>query len=246
MASERLQRRTERLLDQIDAAEASGDWQQVHDLAQDVLDLDEDNPEASAYLRASERRLGAPSQAGTATDPAVPEPTPTPTAPPLPTSFASGRYQVKRLLGEGGKKKVYLAHDTTLDRDVAFALIKTDGLDDAGRTRISREAQTMGRLGDHPHIVQVFDLGDENGQPFMVLPLMEGGDVEGLIEKADNHRIPLEQVLEIAQAVCRGLEFAHSRGIVHRDLKPGNILFGGDGVAKIGTLGWLWQPTAPV
>ena len=68
MASERLQRRTERLLDQIDAAEASGDWQQVHDLAQDVLDLDEDNSEARAYLRASERRLGAPSQSGAGTE----------------------------------------------------------------------------------------------------------------------------------------------------------------------------------
>jgi serine/threonine protein kinase len=67
-----------------------------------------------------------------------------------PTAFADGRYQVKDLLGEGGKKKVYLAHDTTLDRDVAFALIKMEGLDDVGRARITREAQSMGRLGTHP------------------------------------------------------------------------------------------------
>jgi serine/threonine protein kinase len=66
-------------------------------------------------------------------------------SPTTPDAFVSGRYQVKRFLGEGGKKKVYLAHDTLLDRDVAFALIKTEGLDDAARERISREAQAMGR-----------------------------------------------------------------------------------------------------
>src|SRR4030042_5711404 len=70
------------------------------------------------------------------------------TAPPspAPTSFAGGRYQVKKFLGEGGKKKVYLVHDTLLDRDVAFALIKTEKLDDATRTRVTREARAMGRL----------------------------------------------------------------------------------------------------
>ncbi len=78
-----------------------------------------------------------------------------------PTSFANGRYEVKRFLGEGGKKKVYLAHDKLLDRDVAFALIKTEGLDEVSRTRITREAQAMGRLGSHPHIVTVFDLGEQ-------------------------------------------------------------------------------------
>src|SRR3990172_1136673 len=101
---------------------------------------------------------------------------------PVPTSFANGRYVVKKFLGEGGKKKVYLAHDTTLDRDVAFALIKTEKLDEAGRTRIKREAQAMGKL-DHPNIVSILDFGDHEGQPFMVLPLLTGGDVELMIEK---------------------------------------------------------------
>lgn len=97
-----------------------------------------------------------------------------------PTSFAEGRYQVKRFLGEGGKKKVYLALETTLDREVAFALIKTDGLDETSRIRIQREAQAMGRLGSHPHIVTVFDLGGEQDQPYMVTELMGGGTgVEG-------------------------------------------------------------------
>ena len=154
-----------------------------------------------------------------------------------PASFADGRYQVQRFLGEGGKKRVYLAHDELLDRDVAFALIKTEGLDDASRQRISREAQAMGRLGSHPHIVTVFDLGDHEGQTYMVTELMSGGDVERVIDRAADHRLPLEQAIAIASETCRGLEFAHSKGIVHRDLKPGNVWLTADGVAKIGDFG---------
>ncbi|HEY41971.1 MAG TPA: protein kinase [Dehalococcoidia bacterium] len=167
----------------------------------------------------------------------VPEPTPEALPSPEPTSFAGGRYHVKKLLGEGGKKKVYLAHDNTLDRDVAFALIKTEKLDEEARTRITREAQAMGRLGDHPNIVTVYDFGDHEGQPYIVLPLMSGGDVEGLIEKASEHRLPLEQAIGITKSVCQGLEFAHAKGIIHRDLKPGNVWLSTDGTAKIGDFG---------
>ena len=141
------------------------------------------------------------------------------------------------MLGEGGKKKVYLAHDTLLDREVAFALIKTEGLDESGRSRISREAQAMGRLGSHPHIVTVFDLGQEQAQPYMVTELMGGGDVEGLIDQAQDHRLSLDQAIDVAKQVCQALEFAHSRGIVHRDLKPGNVWLTSDGTAKIGDFG---------
>jgi len=161
---------------------------------------------------------------------------PTPPSP-EPTSFAGGRYQVKKFLGEGGKKKVYLAHDTVLDRDVAFALIKTEKLDEATRTRITREAQAMGRLGDHPNIVGIYDMGEHNGQPYVVLPLLPGGDVEGLIEKAPEHRLSIEQAVTIAKSVCRGLEYAHGKGIIHRDIKPGNVWLSSDGTAKIGDFG---------
>jgi tetratricopeptide (TPR) repeat protein len=164
-------------------------------------------------------------------------PAPTKLTSPEPTSFVGGRYQVKKFLGEGGKKKVYLAHDTVLDRDVAFALIKTEKLDDEARTRIKREAQAMGRLGDHPNIVTVFDLGEHEGQPYMVLPLLPGGDVEGLIEKAPEHRLPIEQTIAIAKSVCLGLEYAHSKRIVHRDLKPGNVWLSADGTVKVGDFG---------
>jgi tetratricopeptide (TPR) repeat protein/ribosomal protein L40E len=154
-----------------------------------------------------------------------------------PTSFANGRYQVKRFLGEGGKKKVYLAHDTLLDRDVAFALIKTEKLDEVARTRIKREARAMGRLGDHPNIVTVYDFGDHEGQPYMVLPLLPGGDVEGLIKKAPDHKLILDKAIDITKSVCKGLEFAHAKGIIHRDLKPGNVWLSADGTAKIGDFG---------
>jgi hypothetical protein len=86
-----------------------------------------------------------------------------PPAAPMPAAFAGGRYVVRAFLGEGAKKRVYLAHDGKLDRDVAFALIKTDGLDADGLVRVRREAQAMGRLGDHAHIVTIFDTGDEAG-----------------------------------------------------------------------------------
>lgn len=142
------------------------------------------------------------------------------------------------MLGEGGKKRVYLAHDTRLDREVAFALLKTDGLDQEGRARITREAQAMGRLGDHPHIVSVYDIGEEgDGQPYIVSQFMGGGDVEGLLAQTEDSRPPLEVALRITAQVCAGLDAAHARGIVHRDLKPGNIWLTEDGTAKIGDFG---------
>ena len=75
----------------------------------------------------------------------------------------------------------------------------------------------MGRLGDHPNIVTIHDMGEHEGKPYIVLPPMPGGDVEGLIKKAPEHRLPLDKAIEIARSVCRGLEFTHSKGIIHRD-----------------------------
>ena len=163
----------------------------------------------------------------------------TPPAPPSPepTSFVSGRYHVKRFLGEGGMKKVYLAHDTLLDRDVAFGLIKIEKLDDQARTRFTREAQAMARLSSHQNILTIHDLGEHDGQPYMVMEFMAGGKVEALIEEAPEHRLPLEQVIGITKSVCLGLEFAHSEGIVHRDLKPGNVFLTAEGMAKIADFG---------
>jgi hypothetical protein len=158
MASERVQRRIDRLLDQVEEAIDQLDWETVLARSQAVLALDPDNADAVNFLASAERALG--SAASTANRDSKPASRSVSAFSQL-TSFADGRYQVKRILGEGGKKKVYLAHDATLDRDVAFALIKTEGMDSTSRTRIQREAQAMGRLGAHPHIVTVFDLGEE-------------------------------------------------------------------------------------
>jgi len=147
MASERLQRQIDRLLDEGEEAISRFDWAALLQRAQAVLAMDPENTDALAFRATAERALNTaaavhPGQQSTS------KPLITPTASPGdPTSFANGRYQVKRVLGEGGKKKVYLAHDTLLDREVAFALIKIEGLDEAGRSRIQREAQAMGRLG---------------------------------------------------------------------------------------------------
>ena len=243
MASERLQRQIDRLLDEAEQAIAQRNWATVQERAQDVVAIDPENQEGRSFLAAAMRALESPlplpasppRSASSETSPAL--------TPLSPASFANGRYQVKEFLGEGGKKRVYLAQDTTLDREVAFALIKTEGLDGISRTRVQREAQAMGRLGSHQHIVTVFDLGEEPGNgdfeasPYMVTELMGGGDVEDLIEEAGGHQLPLEQAVKIAQETCRGLDFAHGRGIVHRDLKPGNVWLTSDGVAKIGDFG---------
>jgi serine/threonine protein kinase len=237
MVSDRRRLGIERLLDEAEDAVTRYDWQAVREAAQAVLAFDPENSDALDLLTGAERALSV-----SAPTPASPNPTSVSSSATSPTSdqprsFANGRYQVKQFLGEGGKKRVYQAHDSALDRDVAIAVIKAEGLDDVARTRITREAQAMGRLGDHHNILQIHDLGEDNGQTYLILPLMTGGSVEALIQNAPDDRLELEQVLDIAKGVCRGLEFAHSRGIVHRDLKPGNVWLADDGTAKIGAFG---------
>ncbi len=178
MATERIQRRIDRLLDQVEEAADQEDWEAVRRLSRQVLVLDSDNADARTFSNAAEQSLGdshAESVATGRTRLATPDLPAAPTE--QPTSFANGRYQVKEFLGEGGKKRVYRAHDSVLDRDVALAVIKTEGLDPTSRVRITREAQAMGRLGDHPHVLSIHDLGDDGGQPYLVLPLMPVGDV---------------------------------------------------------------------
>ena len=163
-------------------------------------------------------------------------PTPRPStpapSPALPSSFAGGRYQVKGFLGEGSRKRVYLVNDTRLDRDVAFSVIKTEGLDADGLVRVRREAQAMGRLGDHPHIVTVYDTGEDDGQTFIVSQYMPGGSIDDLLARTDSHRLAIDEAMRFGEQVCRALEHAHSRGIVHRDLKPGNVWLTADPLAS--------------
>ncbi len=154
IASERTQRQIDRLLHEAEEAITKEEWSTVVSRARAVLRLDPQNSDALSYLAAADRELGILA------------------AEPLrssgslvvqPTAFANGRYDVKKFLGEGGKKKVYLGHDTLLDCEVAFASIKTDGLDEISRTRIQREAQAIAGL--HLHIVTGFDLGQHRASP---------------------------------------------------------------------------------
>lgn len=155
----------------------------------------------------------------------------------LPVSVSGGRYRVERLIGEGARKRVYAATDTRLGREVALAVVKTDGLDGAGRERIAREARAMAKLGDHPHIVTVFDVGDEDDRPFIVSQLMPGGSVAELLERAPDHRVAIEEALQIALEVARALDHAHTHGVVHRDLKPANVWRAADGTVLLGDFG---------
>ena len=178
MPSERMQRQIDGLLDEAEAAVRALDWQTVRDRTEAVLRLDPDNQDASSLLEAA-RRDGPSEPSGTKSDQAPPAP-----AVPLPASFAAGRYAVRRFLGEGGRKRVYLAHDERLKRDVAIAVIKTDGLDAQGLSRIQREAEAMAKLGDHANIVTIFDVGDDGdpgrSQPYIVSQYMSGGAVDTL------------------------------------------------------------------
>ena len=232
MPSERVQRQIDRLLDDAEVAVNASAWPAVAEEARAVLAIDEANEDAVAFLKMAEAN-------GVSGGPALQEPSPPPVAPApsLPASFASGRYAVRRFLGEGGRKRVYLAHDSRLDREVAFCVIRAEGLDPTGRQRVLREAQSVARLGQHPNLVTVHDIGEDNGNPYIVQEYMGGGDVSGLIGQAEEHRLPVERTLAIAKDVCRGLSFIHAGGMVHRDLKPANVFLSTDGAARIGDFG---------
>jgi predicted ATPase len=161
---------------------------------------------------------------------------------PLATSFDAGRYEVVRLLGEGGQKQVYLARDARLGREIVIALLRTEHLGPHSIARLHREAQAMAQLGDHPNVVTVYDLGEELGRPYIVSQYIDGGSVADLLSATPKHRLPLQQALRIAEQICRALDYAHTRGIVHRDLKPGNVWLTKEGIAKLGDFGLALDP----
>lgn len=191
------------------------------------------------FLPKSERRASGPS----AVD-AQDRPHSTMAAPAVaPQSFASGRYVVQRLLGEGGQKTVFLARDTQLDRDVAVALLKPEGIDDAGLARLTREARALARLEAQPHIVAIYDIGEHpstsSGQasrPYTVCEYLAGGSLEEELARAGGP-LPVERAVAIARDVCRALIVAHGSDIIHRDIKPSNIWLTAKGSAKLGDFG---------
>src|SRR5688500_10989277 len=151
-----------------------------------------------------------------------------------------GRYDVVRELGRGGQKIVYLVHDAVLDRQCALSLIE-EALGPEGVARLRHEAQSLARMGTHPNIVTVHDMGEQDGRPYVVSEYVTGGDLGAEIERAAGP-LPIERVLRIAQEILRALAFIHERGIVHRDLKPSNVWIAGDDSMKLGDFGLALAP----
>src|SRR4051812_23118667 len=171
-----------------------------------------------------------------AAEPAAPEGTAAETLPVDVPNEIAGRYRVLRFLGQGGRKRVYLADDTANDTEVALALFDTEGVAAGIQARARREAEAMRKLGDNQYVVTVLDTGEDDGNPFIVSRYMPGGDVDGLLAAAGG-RLEVPRAVEVATDVTHALEHAHSCGVVHRDLKPANVWIDEDGHARLGDFG---------
>jgi serine/threonine protein kinase len=139
-----------------------------------------------------------------------------------PADSVQDRYELGRRIGHGGMATVYLARDAQLDRPVAVKLLADNlSADREFRRRFEREARLAARL-DHPNVVQVFDVGeDDDGRPFMVMEYVEGGTVGDIVRR---RRPSPERALRLLSQACAGVAHAHRAGLVHRDVKPHNLL----------------------
>jgi serine/threonine protein kinase len=150
-------------------------------------------------------------------------------------TFARGRYRVVRVLGDGAMGKVVLAQDGELDRAVAVKVLDEQlAQDPSFRARFSREARVAASLS-HPNIVTVFDVGEAEGRPFIVMEYIEGRTLDTRLR--DEGPLPVDEVVRIGRQVAEGLEAAHANGLVHRDLKPSNLIEREDGTVKIADFG---------
>ncbi len=146
----------------------------------------------------------------------------------------AGRYRLLAPIGTGASGRVYMAEDVQLRRRVAVKVLHAALADDAGFLRRFRaEAQVAASL-HHPNIMTVYDWG-EDGVPFMVLELLEGGSLRALLDQGS--RLSVAQAAHVGRDVARALDYAHRRGIVHRDIKPANLLFDEHGVVRIADFG---------
>ncbi len=145
------------------------------------------------------------------------------------------RYQIIRTIGEGGMANVYLAYDTILDRNVAVKILRGDlATDEKFVRRFQREAISASSL-NHPNIVEMYDVGEDNGKYFIVMEYLEGQTLKSLIKKRGN--LTLAEVIDIMLQLTSGLACAHDSYIIHRDIKPQNVLILEDGTVKITDFG---------
>ncbi len=142
-----------------------------------------------------------------------------------------GKYRVIDRVGRGGMGMIFKAHDPILDRQVALKVISPEvEVTDELRARFFREAKACAKL-NHPNIVTVYDMGEDEGRLFIVMELLEGEELRQLIKSTPP--LPLEDKVSVMLQVCSGLHYAHQKGIVHRDMKPGNIFMQRNGHVKI-------------
>ncbi|NGN67822.1 serine/threonine protein kinase [Streptomyces sp. A7024] len=154
-------------------------------------------------------------------------------------SVGGGRYQLQRLLGEGGMASVHLAHDSVLDRQVAVKTLHHElGRDASFRERFRREAQAVARLS-HPNVVSVFDTGEDTLDgaqvPYIVMEYVDGQPLRSVLD-ADVRQygaMPTDKALKITADVLAALGASHEMGLVHRDIKPGNVMMTRRGVVKV-------------
>ena len=143
------------------------------------------------------------------------------------------RYAIQRLLGEGDRKRTYLARDTKMDRLVAVSFVKPEAIlaDPEGT---EREARVLGRIGSHDNIVSLYDydINVDGSIHYMVFEYLSGGTLAGYLGKAS--RLSLDEVLRLGRQLCRGLAHLHERGLIHRDLSPENVWLDERHVAHLG------------
>jgi serine/threonine-protein kinase len=133
----------------------------------------------------------------------------------------AGRYQIERVLGEGGMATVYLAHDQKHNRKVAVKVMRPELAATLGADRFLREVQVAAQLS-HPHILPMHDSGEANGVLYYVMPYVEGETLKEHI--ARQGQLSVSETMRLGREVAEALAYAHTRGIIHRDIKPGNIL----------------------
>ena len=145
------------------------------------------------------------------------------------------RYQIIRLIGEGGMANVYLAYDTILDRNVAVKVLRGDlAGDEKFVRRFQREAISASSLS-HPNIVEMYDVGEDDGKYFIVMEYLDGVTLKSLIKK--RKKLTLAEVIDIMLQLTSGIACAHESYIIHRDIKPQNILMLDNGLVKITDFG---------